>query len=218
MANRMSRSELFRANELQALGIWLDGGVLEKMQAAYRGLCLEQDPAALYTCVYDLGDRGTGYVISIMIRNESERAIRGMIAPLQLPWCEANFHWLKLSRGQAYREHTYDFPDPGPSGFEYETVLNHRLGVRSYLFPGDPLEGYLLGVGSAPIPAEFRNQPFLQARLSIFEGRDKSCSLEIQLQMDRSRPRGSRHQEKTQRTRKGLFEGVSESWAKKRAA
>ena len=187
---KTTAKEFALVSQLQDEGIPFDGEVLEEMRAAYDGLELFQDPMDIETGVRDLDSGGTGYMLSIAIHNKSQRSIRLHEPRLKIPWRESEFHWIEDPRRKAPREYTYSFPDPGPTGFERDAVLNHRFGRRdSRLGPDGWIEGLLLGVGREPIPEEYRDRQRLNMLLSICDGRGNEYEHSVAFLVSRSKRR-----------------------------
>lgn len=90
--------------------------------------------------------------------NESDRIILPMEYRLEIPWHEWQFRWLEKPWMKVPRESDYMFPSHGLCGHDPEDVLNHRLGNKGKLLPGDDLDGLLLGVGQTPIPEQYKDR------------------------------------------------------------
>jgi hypothetical protein len=190
LAITTTAKEFALLSQLQSEGIPLDGEVLEEMRAACAGLDIVQNPIAIETRVFDLDSGGTGYMLSSAIHNESQLSIRLHAPRLKIPWWEPDFHWLVDPRCKVPREYTYSFPDPGPTGFERDAVLNHRLGHRDRgLDPDEWLEGLFLGVGREPIPEEYHDRQRIEMPLSIFDGRGNKYELNAAFLVSRSKRR-----------------------------
>jgi hypothetical protein len=177
MAIKIGSTEFSRAKELEALGIPLDGEVLEKSQEPCRGLWIDQDPQTPHTRLFDTISGGTGVWITVWIG--VYRIIRVSAVRLDIPWCK-QIRWLEDPLRKAPAKYYYSFPVPGTPRFERDAVLNHQLRSNSKLFPGQ-LDGFLLGIGEEPIPDQYRDREPFEARLSIFDGRNNQYSVDLKL-------------------------------------
>jgi hypothetical protein len=178
MTLTISSKEFLRAKQLEALGIPLDGEVLEKSQEACHRLWIGQDPNNFETILFDLGSRGTSVMITLKIWNESDQMIRLAAARLEIPWCD-QIHWLEDPHRDVPRKLFYSFPSPVLQRYERDAVLNHRFGPNGKLLSGFGLHGFLLGIGEEPIPDHYRDRELYEARLSIFDGRNNPYSLDL---------------------------------------
>ena len=170
MSNKLlSKQEMLLASQMSSAGIPLDAEVLEAWEAACRGLTIYQEPNEPGTRIFDLDSGKTGYMLSIAIRNDSPRTLWLHEYRLEIPWWEPSFQWLKDPWGKIPREHTYSFPDSTLIGFERDIVLNHRLGRRGRLCPGDWIEGSLLGVGEKPMPSGYQDRDPVAIKLWVLD-------------------------------------------------
>jgi len=105
--------------------------------------------------------------------------------------------------------------------FEWHAVLNHRVGHQGHVRPGVPMEGFLLGTCSTPVPWEkFEGIP-LPATLAILDEADNVHFAEISLRYDKEldvkfvRPQsslyGQARQESGHSPRVGAKEDAGES-------
>src|SRR5712692_4875446 len=169
MNNKVSEEELALVSQLRSRGIPLDGEVLEGMQSAGRGLSILQTGTIADTRIFDLDSGQMALMSLIAICNDSPRIVWMHEHRVEIPWWEPRFRWLEEPLRKVPREYTYSFSDPGPVGFERDVVLNHRLGRKGRLYPGDCLEGLLLGVGQEPIPSNYRHRQSLEMRVWVFD-------------------------------------------------
>ncbi len=185
MSEKLSQEELLLASQLPGAGIPLDAEVLNTMEAACRGLVIYQGPNIPDTRIFDLDSGETGYIVAITIYSRSPRILSLNEFRLEIPWWEPRFRWLKYPLGKVPREYTYSFPDPGPIGFEPDAVLNHRLGRKGRLCPGDWIEGLLLGVGQEPLPSHYQDRQSLMMRLWVSDERGNRFGADIKFLVKR---------------------------------
>ncbi len=124
-------------------------------------------------------------MVSMAINNDSPRTVWIREFRVEIPWWEPQFRWLEDPLGKVPREYTYSFPDPGPVGFERHVVLNHRLGRKGRLYPGDCPEGLLLGVGQEPIPSNYRHRQSLEMRVWVYDEKGGRFGADITFLVDR---------------------------------
>src|SRR5713101_2148143 len=186
---RVNQEELRFFEELRQHGIPIDGEVLREMKDACRGLSLSQSPIAIDTAVFDLPCGGTGYRLGINMYNESYRIISPLEYRLEIPWHESQFRWLEKPWTKVPRESVYLFPSHGLAGHDPEDVLNHRLGSKGKLLPGDVLDGLLLGVGQAPIPEQYKDRQAVWMLLSVIDQRGNPYELKVQFIVRREKQR-----------------------------
>jgi hypothetical protein len=90
----------------------------------------------------------------------------------------------------------YRFFGNQPLEFERNLVLNHRLKVTQPFSAGESAEGFLLGLGSEPIPEEFSQGRMIPAFVAIYDQFARKCRVLVQLWADRNtrntRPAGAR--------------------------
>jgi hypothetical protein len=64
-------------------------------------------------------------------------------------------------------------------------VLNHQVGRRGRLLPGDCSEGFLCGVGQGRIPDEYHHNQRLSMGLSVLDGRGQETDLLVEFTVNR---------------------------------
>jgi hypothetical protein len=179
MSNKLNPQELRLASQLSRAGIPLDGEMLKAAEVAGRGLVLYPGPNFLDNEIFDVDPRGTGFRVTVGMHNDSPRILRLGEPHLGIPWRESRFRWLEYPLGKVPREYTYDFPPPGPRGFDPSGVLNHRFGRRGRLLPDEWREGLLLAVGDEPMPDHYRNRQCIKIPLRIPDERGNLYTADI---------------------------------------
>ncbi|MGB9402105.1 MAG: hypothetical protein WCA98_01100 [Candidatus Acidiferrales bacterium] len=181
MCNCFAQSELIRFSELRNAGIPLDEEVVLVATAASRGLLLY--PVAP-SQIIELEWGGAGYLLGIGIRNESNRIMSPHAYRLEMPWEEEQIGWIEPCSRRAPPGKIYTWQGKGP-GYPASEVLNHRLGAKGRLFPGDCLEGWLLGAGHAAIPGAYRDRERVRTRLTVFGGRGNRYAMDVKFTVHR---------------------------------
>jgi hypothetical protein len=188
VTKKVAQEELQLLSALRDAQIPLDDEVTEGMKVASRALSIYQTGSVNENDIFELDFGGTGFMLSIAICNDSNRIISLQAFHLAMPWPETDFRWLEDPLRSVPREYTYSFFEGGPVAFEREVVLNHRLGRRGRLCPGDSFEGLLLGMGQLPIPDKHRDGQGLRTQLSIFDGQGNRYELNAQFRVSRREP------------------------------
>jgi hypothetical protein len=183
----MSSEDLALVRQLRDAGIPLDGEVLEAAARTCSRLSVLQSPNFIETNVFDLESGGTGYMLSVVVHNDSDQIVRLQAFRLDIPWFENSFRWLQDPFRESPRQYTYSFPAPGPSGFERDIILNHRIGARGRIMPGDWVEGLLLGIGDEPMPGKYCDRQRVKMPFSVFDGKGKKYQLDAMFHVSRAK-------------------------------
>lgn len=135
----------------------------------------------------------TAFIINLTITaNQPTFAISAF--SLEAPWKNDYFRCLEDplqldGPSRNYRFGVRDIPE-----FEREHVINHCADVTRMLPRGHSLKGFLLVVGSDPMPEQFRHGMMIPAFVIIYDqwGRDHRSPVELQAVRNLTRPRVSR--------------------------
>jgi len=185
MNNKISEEELVLASQLRGAGIPLDGEVLEGMQSAGRGLSIFDVGTIADTCIFNLDSGQMALMSLIAICNDSPRIVWIHEYRVEVPWWEPHFRWLEDPARKVPRELTYSLPSPGPTDFERDAILNHRLRRKGRLSPGQCIQGLLLGVGQEPIPSNYRHRQALEMRVWVIDEKGNRFGADITFLVDR---------------------------------
>ena len=210
MCKGVSQADLILFSELRVAGIPLDDEVVRSLKAAGGGLRVCQSANYCESYVKDLESGGTGYVLSVVIYNESDRIVRPCAYRLIPLSNERDFRWLEASSHGAEPKFFYRLPGETSGGFGPDKVLNHRLDGRYSLYPGDSLEGLLLGAGQVSIPTEYRDQQLAFTTLTIFDQRGIRCDTKVNLLMNRRAPAQQRASKEDRPRLRDLFREARE--------
>lgn len=168
------------------------GCLVGNEQDAHLGITMWQGPVNFESCLIELDHGRTGVIVSLIIQNPPtlDRLIRLDLQRfrIEIPWCR-QFSWLEDPRGKAPRPYLYSFSGLRSLSFEPGLVLNHRLGRRDVLLPGDELDGLLMGVGEGAMPNEFHDRQRFSTLLWTYYDREKRCDLNVDLMVQRERKR-----------------------------
>jgi hypothetical protein len=173
-------------SELQALGVPLDGRVMEHSRTAELGLYLRIFESPIDCTILDAQLGGTFLMIPVIICNESPRVIRLDQCRIELPWHDPDFRLLEDPWRKAPRENKYSSENAPRLSFDREVALNHRFGRQGRLNPGDSLDGLILGAGSQAIPDQYHHREGVDVPLVIIDGKGKMYQESARVILDRS--------------------------------
>jgi hypothetical protein len=123
--------------------------------------------------------------------NNSDKVIRLAAARLRVPWSD-RVRWLQDPRRESPARDYYGLAGSDYPPVERDAVLNHFFKASQKLFPGDFLEGFLLGACEAPIPDQYRNRAPFESILVIYDGSNNSYELPLKFLVARDQaPRGN---------------------------
>jgi hypothetical protein len=183
---KITNEELRVLEELHHYGTPLDGTVLEEAKAACRGLEIFQTGNCTENVVFAQASGGVGIILSVDIENTSDRILRLEAVRLEMPWSAADFHWLRRPSSTEVRDWGgYVLAASGPCGFDPSVVLNHHFGRDSKFYPGDRIEGLLMGEGTALVPANYPDRTLVPMRLIVFTSRGERFGSWVSLSVRR---------------------------------
>ena len=175
-------------------------------------ISISQVGPVFLSTVFDLIGACTGFMVNVSIvclANEFRIADFDLL----LPWDDPNLYWLELPEGARFFKE-YSFPRGGPT-WPADQVLNDK---KCCLRRGSCLEGLLLAVGFAPIPAKYE-RGLLPADLRVSNHLGEAVSSTVQLVVDRSAKAYNAKLHERARRRASLFsEIVSEEESRGYAA
>jgi hypothetical protein len=124
-------------------------------------------------------------MLGITITNVSKRIIRVQAYRLKIPWSEANIRWLQFPLKEIPRDYSSAYWAFGCSAFGPEMLLKDRVGRKGTLYPGDCLDGRLLGAVEDSIPLEYDDRKRVTVELSIYDGQERCYDLQASLRIHR---------------------------------
>ena len=168
MKRKICQDSLGLARRIRSAGIPIyigeDDGEAPRRPSS--GLLVYQVGGVIESRAFDFHG-GAGYIVRATITTEVPQfAIAGF--GLDLPWKDT-VRWLEDPREIGGRSEVYGFG--GKEGLEFERnhVLNHFADVRRTWSRGESLSGYLLAIGSEPIPDQFTNGARIPAFLIVYD-------------------------------------------------
>jgi len=150
-------------------------------------LRIYQTGAIIESTAFDLG-AGTGFKINLVVTSRVSGFAVSHIE-LQLPWEQALVQWLEDPKVIDGPSSCYHFFGNTTLEFDRNLVLNHRLQLTQRFSAGESAEGFLLGLGSEPIPEEYHHGKMIPAFVVIYDQFARMCQVTIQLWADRSTTR-----------------------------
>jgi hypothetical protein len=167
-------------HEMSAAGIPLDLSVAEL------DVEIEQVGGAYENTIFDLPCGRAGYMIDLIITNQTSKSVRCRDIELQRPWVDSEFLWLSDPVTMNGDPYNYRFPGEGPLEIPRNLVLNHVLLSGGTLKPGGcARQGCLLGLGSH-MPESLRHGASVRMTLSIIAPDHQAYLTTINLWVDRS--------------------------------
>ena len=157
-------------------------------------LRVRQTGGIIESSAFDWG-AGTGFKIHLLVTSNIARFAVSHVE-LELPWKHTPVQWLEDPVVIDGPSRCYRFYGNQILEVERNLVLNHRLKVTQPFSAGESAEGFLLGLGSEPIPEEFSQGRMIPAFVAIYDQFARKCRVLIQLWADRNtrntRPAGAR--------------------------
>ena len=195
-AKRANHSLLLR--DMAAMGVPLDRSV-DGIDVE-----IEQVGGVADSIVFDLDDGRCGWMIDLLITNQTSRSIWVRDVDLRPRWPNPDFECLPDPKEVGGKPYYYYYRFPGKSAFEMprDQVINHVLLHGRILKPGRPVEGWLLGIGN-PKPATLLLGVHVEVELAIIAYDHSEYKEKIALWVD---PVMTRQQGSSRRiSREGLY-------------
>ena len=177
--------EMAIARKLRDRGFVFDQDEFAQMERDCLCLSILQN-GSFPSTAFDLAG-ATGYIFNTVIVNESpEKILSPSFIDFDGPSWEVGIELLSDPRQQVPRKYCYEFPDPKLCGFEREAVLNHTIGGKRVLYPGESLEGLFLATGIAPIPLEYEDRSPCEVAITLYDQAGRSVRSVFKLIIQRS--------------------------------
>jgi hypothetical protein len=143
-----------------------------------------QTGGIIESTAFDLG-AGTGFKINLVITCRVSGFAVSLIE-LELPWEHTHIQWLEDPKVIDGPSRCYRFFGNTTLEFERNLVLNHRLKLTQRFSAGESAVGFLLGLGSEPIPEDCPHRKMIPAFVVIYDQFARTCRATIELWADRS--------------------------------
>jgi hypothetical protein len=147
-------------------------------------LRVRQTGGIIESTAFDWG-AGAGFKINLVVTSKIAGFAVSHIE-LELPWKQTYLSWLEDPEVIDGPWRCYRFVGDSPLEFPRNLVLNHRLQVTRPFSAGESVEGFLLGIGCDPIPAEFSQGKMIPAFLFLYDQFARQYRAPIELWADRS--------------------------------
>lgn len=184
-----------RRNRLLAAGVPLED-VSQRENADSGKVHLSQVGGVTESSAFSFTCGITGYILSIALSTEIRRGITICGWELRSPILTTLLNWLPDPRESTPPEREYRFPVSGLA-FDRDVVINHRKRLK----PGQCLEGFLLGIASERIPAEFKHGMEIEATVSLMDQLNRRFSFAVSLWINRSYEMRRQHSARKPRAR-----------------
>jgi hypothetical protein len=147
-------------------------------------LRVRQTGGVIESTAFDWG-AGTGFKIYLVVTSNIPGFAVSHIE-LELPWKKTSFWWLEDPLVIDGPSRCYRFVGNAILEFPRELVINHRLQVTQPFSAGASVKGFLLGVGSDPIPEEFSQGKMIPAFVVIYDQFTGKYPVPVELWADRT--------------------------------
>lgn len=172
---------------------------------------IEQSGGILESGIFDLPSGLTGYMVYLVVTNQTSRTIYCRDVELHVFWEDSLFQWIADPR-KTQRSEIYRFPGSGSPEFPRDQVINHVLLDNGALTPRRPWEGWLLATGR-PMPDSVRDAQELAATLAIRTSNRAEYTATIRLRTERIGVKPSAQQGARPTSLKDLSGGIDPSIA-----
>lgn len=133
---------------------------------------------------FDLGS-GTGFKLNLVVTSRiSGFAVSDI--EIEPPWKQAYFYRLEDPLEVDGPASRYGFVGGTTLEYARELVINHRFKITKPFLAGESAEGFLLGVGSDPIPPKFSQGTMIPAFLVFYDQFERSYRAPVELWADRT--------------------------------
>jgi hypothetical protein len=166
-------------------------------------LWVRQTGGIMESSVFDWG-AGAGFKINLVITSKMPGFAVSRVE-LEVPWQQTYFWWLEDPVLLDGPSQCYRFVGNQVREFSRELVINHRLQVTRPFSAGESVEGFLLGVGSDPIPETYPQGEMIPADLVLYDQFARRYGVSVELWSDRI-TKNSRPARWSERRRGGLFD------------
>ena len=192
--DKVARSEQFAlVRWVRERGIPIDEVEFRRMEAMAGGLIIQQTGEIVMSSASDLESGGTAFIIQLVLQNCSDRPLAPVHVKIEVPWVEPEgVRLLEDPARKRPREISYEFPGRRLCPIEREAVLNHRIGRNRPVMPRDSIDGFVLAVGEAPIPAEYCDRARIRIHVTLFDQHGGICRQPFDLMASRERRRPDR--------------------------
>jgi hypothetical protein len=193
LLNKLTLEEHNVLQELQSGGIPVNWRPLKTESRISPAIALRQTGNRFDNAVHlRFGYLECCCVLTVAISNRTNRNVRLEAYRLEIPWGVSDFRWLEKPRGNVARGFAYSHAaycsasnDP-PLPIEPERVLNHRFARGFKVFPGETVEGLLIGAGDSELH-HYPNEKEIEADLVLFDGRGHDYHLPAVLAVRRKK-------------------------------
>jgi hypothetical protein len=146
-------------------------------------LQITQSGNSITNTVYATELNLTAYRAEVKIINDSSFPVVLRGFDLDLPWKDEDFRFLPDPREIRHPCNFYQMPMTGLI-LPLNAVINHRTFTNGRMEPGDVIEGFILAVGTTPIPSFYKHGNEIAMKFSVYDQRSKPHSIRLILWVD----------------------------------
>ena len=147
-------------------------------------LRVRQTGGVIESTAFDWG-AGAGFKINLVVTSKMSGFAVSRVE-LELPWKQTFFWWLEDPEVIDGPFRSYRFVGNSTLEFSRNLVINHRLHVTRPFSAGESVEGFLLGTGCDPIPAEHSQGKMIPSFLVLYDQFGHPYRAPIELCVDRT--------------------------------
>lgn len=178
----MDAEQWRRATELRDLGARLDDEILE--QACLISICPIPQASRLYE-VRCVPEGGTGFEARVRLSvSESAPILRFQEVRILLPWTQVSL----LPKPRKIDSGCYRSFDERRYPIDVNDVLNQRIRSGARMFPGEEVEGLILGFGLGSIPTEYLRGQRVPAKLWVVAAPGYAGNFSLSMTVFRYKP------------------------------
>jgi len=146
-------------------------------------LHITQSGSSFTNSVYATEHDTTGYRAEVKIINDSNFPVVLRGFDLQPPWNDEDFRFLPDPREGRHSRDYYEMPLIQLK-WPMAEVINHRKFTNGKMEPGDVIEGFILAIGSTPIPSFYKQGSEIEMKFSVYDQRSKPHSIHLTFWVD----------------------------------
>lgn len=125
----------------------------------------------------------TGYRAEVKIINDSTFPVVLRGFDLERPWNDEDFRFLPDPRDTRRPQDYYEMPTT-TLRWPMDDVINHRTFKNGKMEPGDVIDGFILAVGTTPIPPFYKHGDEIEMKFSVYDQRGKPHSIRLTFWVD----------------------------------
>ena len=146
-------------------------------------LHITQSGSSITNQVYATELDMTGYRAEVTIINDSAFPVVLRGFDLKPPWNDEDLRFLPDPRDTRRPKDYYEMSMMALR-WPIDEVINHRRFTNGKMEPGDVIEGFMLAVGTTPIPSFYKHGDEIEMKFSVYDQRSKPHSIRLTFWVD----------------------------------